>query len=383
MYRFKVPTNFDASLPERFDELNARHAGRAVIEEVYGCHATTFIGSGLQSECLPAVDDAAFAEHVRALRQRGLEFAYPLNAPCAGGREGTLQGLTEIRRRLQFLSDLGIRRVIVAMPYLIELVRECFPEFEVSLSILAGADSVPKVRMYERLGATCLTLDLAILRNFPMLRAIRRESRARLSFIVNMDCLIACPYKDYHYALVGHLSQDGWRREELAALDYVLDRCLLEYYGDRDAAQLLRCGWIRPEDLGVYQDAGIDLFKIQGRVYSTEKIVRIAGAYMQGSYDGNLRELTTQGDLPCRIAAIDNKRLDGFLDFFLEQGCRWSRGCDGCRHCETFAAKAVVVDERTRQESVAGAVQRMRDSVTRDVRLAARIHALAEKLAVG
>lgn len=41
---------------------------------------------------------------------------------------------------------------------------------------------------------------------------------------------------------------------------------------------------------------------------------------------------------------VDNRALDGFIDRFLEQGCR-GLDCEACRYCHRWAARAVRIDE--------------------------------------
>ncbi len=46
---------------------------------------------------------------------------------------------------------------------------------------------------------------------------------------------------------------------------------------------------------------------------------------------------------------IDNRALDGFLDFFLTGDCReWN--CEGCRYCHRVAERAVRIDPEFRRE---------------------------------
>jgi len=49
---------------------------------------------------------------------------------------------------------------------------------------------------------------------------------------------------------------------------------------------------IRPENLDAYDKIGIEIIKLVDRVQTTEWIERVVGYYLQGSYDGNILDLT-------------------------------------------------------------------------------------------
>jgi hypothetical protein len=144
---------------------------------------------------------------------------------------------------------------------------------------------------------------------------------------------------------------------------------------------------------------GYDLFKVTERGLPTPALVKRIRAYAARRYDGNLLDLVQpyafpqegNGDgryyrkgigwqrrfllrpglvnpprmlLLKRLAdlrymtrpvteeppvVIDNRALDGFMERFLEKGCR-DAGCESCRWCHDFTAKAVRVNrEKSRQ----------------------------------
>jgi collagenase-like PrtC family protease len=126
-----------------------------------------------------------------------------------------------------------------------------------------------------------------------------------------------------------------------------------------DPVEFIRAPWIRPEDVGAYEEIGIDCFKIAERSQETSWILRAANAYASRKYDGDLLDIINfpeglyrfilsqqfpQRDLPDRLKpVIDNRKLDGFLEFFRENTCR-DRSCDDCGYCERVAEKVLTVD---------------------------------------
>jgi collagenase-like PrtC family protease len=87
----------------------------------------------------------------------------------------------------------------------------------------------------------------------------------------------------------------------------------------------------------VYEDMGIDKFKITGRSKPAEWLPEVTGAYLQRRYDGNLIRLL--GIDPSLNAeqwlTINNRSLDGFLEGFPNTG----DGVDEEGYCDDWASR--------------------------------------------
>jgi collagenase-like PrtC family protease len=152
----------------------------------------------------------------------------------------------------------------------------------------------------------------------------------------------ALPDPQYHINLVSHSSES---LELGTYADYPLMWCTQEKAPD--AGQMLKSPLIRPEDLAVYEDLGIDGFKLGGREMDREWVVRATKAFALRRYDGDLNDLNlgfdhleSYGRLPVRIP---NRALDGFIDFFRKKhDCRM--GCRDCRYCDDYARERSQVE---------------------------------------
>jgi len=223
----------------------------------------------------------------------------------------------------------------------IELVKRRFPELRVHVSTLADVDTVDKALFFKRLGAEALYLPEYINRDFKLLKAIRRHVEGELVLTVNLGCLLHCPIRDYHANYVSHAAESLGRG---CYVDYSLARCT--QMKAANPVEMVKAPWIRPEDLGRYEELGITRFKIAGREQEATWILRAVAAYASRRYEGDLNDLVTGldvldpfGQIPVRIS---NSRLDGFLDFFAKKDCRL--GCAGCTHCEEWARKVISLE---------------------------------------
>ena len=133
--------------------------------------------------------------------------------------------------------------------------------------------------------------------------------------------------------------------------------------------------FIRPEDLHFYEEIGIRKFKLVGRARPTEWILTALRAYSQRSYHGNFAEILGTFSLYRDIARealrflelkdidtpktlerlrktnlfrptiyINNKLLDGFLDFFRKLDCE-NTSCRECGYCKRYAERAISIDK--------------------------------------
>jgi collagenase-like PrtC family protease len=151
-------------------------------------------------------------------------------------------------------------------------------------------------------------------------------------------------------------------------MDYCVVHCALSRLSD--TSQYIKSRWIRPEDIHIYEEIGIDFFKIGGRAMPTDWIINATMAYSLLHYQGNLYDIlnvltpkikdveaspssvqiATVAALP--KAYIDNQALEGFIEFFKKQDC--SSGCAHCDYCQKIAGEVLRLDHREVDGYIAG-----------------------------
>ena len=265
----------------------------------------------------------------------------------------------ELLNHLEWLSSVGVDSITVAIPYLMELIKKQFPHINVRASTISKVNSVARAQLFESLGVDSITVDAHINRDFKVLKAIRNAVKCELSVLMNNLCLYQCPYEYYHYSTLGHSSQ-SYNVLNGFPMDYCVLRCTIDRL--TDTSQIIKARWIRPEDIHVYEEIGIDTFKISSRSMPTESILRAAAAYLSRQYQGNLYDIlhalnptvkqaspgsssiqaTTIGSPP--KIYIDNQALDGFIEVFKRQDCLSE--CEHCDYCRKIADKVIKLDRR-------------------------------------
>jgi len=370
--RYSIATNWDLGLLQRLEGTS--------VESLYGQMWDDPLGGGRMAMFIPKVGRKEVTSFISEARKKGLSFNYLINATCFDNLEFTKKGYKKIMKHLEWISSTGTDMVTVTLPFLLEMVRKDFPHLKVCVSSFARVQNVHLAKYWEEMGADKIILPEAIGRDFKILHLIRESVDCELELIANHCCLFQCPLDLHHRNMVSHGSQ-----EDHPCGGFAPDYCKLACQRLKilRPAELIKARWIRPEDVGDYEEVGIDCLKLVERFRGTESLIQIVNAYEKKSYAGNLVELLTlpqQGafltpnleaiqrtDLidPERMEEvmavlrepfpekvdIDNSKLNGFLDYFKKIDC-FHMDCDRCGYCERIASQAISIDEEWRQAMI-------------------------------
>jgi collagenase-like PrtC family protease len=344
-----VPTNWDPDLILPLSKLEAD-------VQLYGVLPTSMIGSGGSGPDNVRMVADQVEEYIEQANSVGLKFDYLLNAPSMSNMEWDENTHQELLMHLNWITSIGADSVTVTIPYLVELIKRQFPRLRVRVSTIAHVNSVARAKLFESLGADSITLDINVNRDIALLKAIRQAVNCELTVLTNNLCLYQCPYEYYHHDGLGHASQN-YNPLNGYYVDYCVLRCTLDRL--RDVSQIIKCRWVRPEDIHVYEEIGMDVFKISGRSMPTERILRAATAYSSRHYEGNLYDILNviapkTGSIGSALPGeqsnvgpvpkfyVDNQALEGFMDFFKKQNCL--SGCSHCDYCRRIASKVIQFD---------------------------------------
>jgi len=352
-----VGTNWDNKLLDKLENYP--------VHSVYAKLGSDIFGGGRPSYLLPKITKQEAENHIRIAQSKGIQFNYLLNSSCLGNIEFTKKFNKEIMEHLEWLCEIGTSYVTVAIPYFIELIKKKFPQLKVNVSSLAHVNSVQRAKYFQDLGADMITLLDAFNRDFEFLKGLKENINCEIHLIANLTCLYGCPYQLYHGVISSHASQS-----EDKLKGYCIDYCLLSCINQKfsNPEEIIKSCWIRPEDIKVYQEIGIDHFKLVERFDTTETITNAVQAYSNESYSGNLLDILSAKTTPKKQLDADvepiirpdlvdvkqlkdfdnvifsndqyinNKDLDGFLEFFKRKDCRTS-SCDECGYCKRIAEK--------------------------------------------
>ncbi|MBU1864203.1 MAG: U32 family peptidase [Candidatus Omnitrophica bacterium] len=375
--KLTVPTNWDDALIERIKKTD--------VGTLYGKLYTDIVGGGRPSFILPKIKKRKAKAHIENIHKAQLQFYYLLNASCMGNREWTRSGQKKLDALLKTLSEFNIDGVVIALPYLLQYIKKRYPHLKVSVSCFANVNSVEKAKWWDSLGVSTITLSqVEVTRNFKLLEQIRKHVHCELQLLANDHCIHDCPLFYYHNNATSHSSCSND-----SSAHFMFDYCRLLCRSRRIAnkAMFIRSNWIRPEDIRLYENVGIDSIKLVDRTMSTDALTLIINAYADRSYKGNLYDLLGSPSKslwlkksnfiskllyffrPHKInifklwryrniikdidVYIDNTKLEGFIDRFFTEDCRY-KSCDDCGYCQKIADEVITINTDFQEEVLKG-----------------------------
>jgi len=359
-----LASNFDDRLVERTVDLP--------VSTFFGGFPVSLTGGGRPPQILPSIDRERFRAHLEVVHRHSRKFIATLNSNDLGLREYRPGYLDRLRDEVGRLIEIGVDGFVVALPAIIEAIRTDWPDVPISVSTFARIRTVTQAEYFLKLGARTIILEEAN-RDFRLIRGLVRLG-AEVEVLVNQSCLPSCPYRGHHLNTSSLSSQPD---APCPAFEYPILECGLEYV--QDPAKLISGIFVRPEDLGVFEEAGVTRFKVSGRNRSTDWLVRSAQAYADRSYAGNLADILslvqvkapsaalrkvstgTEGDDALALAraftplldlTIDNRAFPpDFLRHIAAVDCEHTT-CEACGYCRSVAERVLRVGGRPLSEYV-------------------------------
>lgn len=350
-----VPFNWDFELIDKLEEYPVYMYYAKLQEDV--------IGGGRTPRSLQTVSKLSVKSAIDKMHSKQIKFNYLLNSLCLGNMEFDKDKRRQIFDLLEWLCELEVDCVTISNPYLAKIISKNFVNLKMACSIFTRIKSLRDAIQWDDLGVDIITLDYPVIRDFTLLENIVNSISAKVQLIANNVCLLNCPYAVYHGESLGHSSQLEYPFSEFISV--------CRYYCRRDLynkpEEIIKAGWIRPEDLSFYENIGVDIFKFTDRIKPSWWIERTVKAYANRKYEGNLLELfgsfkLAQNPLTklsdTRINSLsdyskrdinasfdlnvqlDNNKLNGFLNHFFEWNCR-DRSCNECNYCNGISNEVI------------------------------------------
>ena len=181
LIQFYVATNWD---PKLIEEL-----AKYPVADLYGVSNHTIVGGGRPSFLLPKISEEEIVDYVKKVHENNMTFSYLLNAPCMNNMEYDSHYHKELLKYIQWISDIGTDSVIVTIPFLIQLIKDQFPNLKIRVSTISHINSVNRAKFYEMLGADEITPDVMINRDFKTLEKIKKAVNCRIVLLLTDGCI--------------------------------------------------------------------------------------------------------------------------------------------------------------------------------------------------
>ena len=316
--------------------------GKDIAEIYLGVKVSTF---GSARDEIYDLDLSELDQTVRMAYPYGVEISVALNAPCYSGKQFSKNFLEEYRTFLNAITEMGISHLVIADSFLIHFTLQQFPHLTVQVSSLSYVDSPEKARYYEKMGVERIILPIDLVRNLPLLKSIREAVSCQLEIMANLGCLYNCPYHTFHGQFHGHNS-----RKELKGLSGDPYKAVCNEILLQEPWRIVSSSFIRPEDISVYEDMGIEYLKLAGRELSLEWVIKVTNAYIARREDGNLLELLTTPHGLSSTMFMDTTKLNGFINTVGvcnkkcdDKECSIGRKGEKIQGCKEWAEKSLTM----------------------------------------
>jgi len=300
--KLNVGYNFDKHMPEVLDQINREHGtAEDRITEVYGSDKAHAWLAARPDFRLPDITNSNLANHVALLLSYGIRFNYTMNAPYLGSKAEFMARKEELIEWTKFLVDIGVHRLIVSNPMLIEFFRRYLPKekLRIELSTIMHVDTPMQLAAYKELdprvdkvvGNILYNRDFTKLQYFAVAcealgmeyEVMVNEFCANTTGVGDTPNMAHCIYRDSCYQC--H-SENVTKKDAKLIQNYPMGKCMSSR--GHNPADWLRTGFVLPQWLRHYENRGIHNFKVTGRTAKTPYIKMVAESYLRRDYTGNL-----------------------------------------------------------------------------------------------
>ena len=279
------------------------------VTEVYGVlsHGGP-VGHGRSRHSVPSVSEENAIEFRELLSKRNLGFTYLLNAPFIFGDDNQRKELDGYLDWI--LGELKPDALTITSHELMRYVRSRDPEVPIHISTIAGVKNGEEVEKFLDVSPSRVVPHHDVGKRWSDLEGIigvGEKNGIKVELLSTESCLFECPHREAHYKFLAARAADQ-------PLHTVCNAKKLTHPEEF----LMAGGIIRPEDTKIYENMGVNYFKISGRSKPATWLLEVVRAYSNRTYDGNLiRLLGIDPELQAEEwLYIDNKALDGFIDKF-------------------------------------------------------------------
>jgi len=315
--KFCIATNWDEKLHDYLVKLNSIYK-KDKIEYVFGSAPFSIFGSAVAN--LPSVSSEEMEKKIAHLRNNGIKFNYLVNSTIFPD----LTIKSNYQKALEYFDWIkrqGVEIITIGNKQLLDFVYHHFPDLKINISIAMGIKKIEEInelrKKYPNIERVTLHHTLnrnkaALIKHIKNAHCKGKLKPIKIEILANEICLYNCPRMKEHYAVLSKITQGNQAKSGK----------VWEWCGKKRAAnvnEFLGACWIRPEDVQLYEDLGVDYIKIAGRRESTKNLKLRVQAYMNRRYNGNVMDLFMSEFWPeSKPPFIDNQKLDGYVGKILD-----------------------------------------------------------------
>lgn len=228
---------------------------------------------------------------LREIRASGIKLDLLINATCYGEKSYSTAWRHTVEDAIKYLDDNGVKPEVVTTtsPFVARVIKMKYPDIDIRASVnLKIGSTLAMEYVSDIYDSFYMNRDLQ--RDIPTMKKFSAWCKAhgkKLCMLVNSGCVRNCPSQVFHETLLAH---GFWRASnESFRLKTGVTLCWELFHDRKMYEEVLRCTWIRPEDLHHYAPYA-EVFKLSTRdaFLNQDLILR---AYTTASHKGDLLDI--------------------------------------------------------------------------------------------
>lgn len=287
--------------------------------------------SGRDENQLSDYEDKVIFDLIEKCSSYWIDTILIMNATCEGENTWDKFYMLKLIKYIKILHKRGLTSITHTNMLYVPFFKRAMPDIIIYSSINCYLKTVEQSIYMKDIWVDILTIDRDINRDIKLIKKIKEKTGLKTQMLLNEGCFSNCPYRHTHFNIAAH-RVDYNTDERISNWKYNL----IEDYScvpmvHKNKKLIFRAPFIRPEDL-VHYDWLIDVYKLDTRPESTQRIAFMLDAYIAGKYEWDLKDII---DFPYQnVPHIDNKKLTE-LGFF-EKLAKCPKDCYSCNVCEQF-----------------------------------------------
>ena len=337
---YDVGTDFDMDVLSAIIEMN-RASRDAKVTEVYGSLRTHILNlpSARPDFRLSTCTKLEFEKYVALAERNEITVNYAVNAPFSSSINNYYEEIGEIVSLLKYLENVGVKRIIVSNPLLMEIVSD-YTDLKLKISTIQGVNRASSIKYYAANNVDMICPDIYVNRNIPLLQSMSVEARkhgVELELLANEICLFGdTPCSNtLRTACYTHSSLGG--NPDSLFNNWPFERCQTERR--KHPVCWLKIPYILPQYVTYFQEqTGIRHFKISGRTNTHEYLLKTVRCYMEMDFKGKIQELfmlpSNHVDFDVDVSAEQLMNCGFFDKLYSSKACDYR--CENCRFCDEY-----------------------------------------------
>lgn len=266
---------------------------------------------------------------IKKCKEYNIESILIINSTCEWENTGNKHYLLKLIKYIKPLYENWLTSLTLTNPLYLPFIKKFFPNLIIYSSVNCYLRTYEQAIFFKNLGFNVLTIDRDINRDLELIQKIKNRTGIRLQMLVNEWCFSGCPYRQIHFNMAAH--KVDYNISDGSSKDNLIENFSCVPMVNKNKKLIFRVPFVRPEDLKYYDNL-IDIYKLDTRSLSSDRIALMLNAYIEEKYEWDLKDIV---DFPYQnVPFIDNKKLTKLL--FFKKILKCPKDCDNCNICNQF-----------------------------------------------